>query len=102
MAVMGNVPYSIPILTRWLFILIGMVVDTFANMTRQISMIPWLIRDVQVVVAMVTRSVISCSEQFSAVQHVEMITIFFCYNLLRLFPQCLHFTNTIGLQILRG
>ena len=80
-----------------------MVVDTFANMTRQISMIPWLIRDVQVVVAMVTRSVIFSSEQFSAVQHVEMITIlFFCYNLLRLSPQCLHLTNTIGLQILRG
>ena len=54
-----------------------MVVDTFANMTRQISIIPWLICDVQVVVAMVTRSVISSSEQFSAVQHVEMITILF-------------------------
>ena len=67
------------------------------------SMIRWLIRDVQMVVAMVTRSVISSSEQFSAVQHVETITIlFFCYNLLRLSPQCLHFTNTIGLQILRG
>ena len=66
-------------------------------MTR---MIPWLIRDVQVVVAMVTRSVIS-SEQFSAVQHVEMI-IFFCYNLLRLSLQYLHFTNTIGLEIFRG
>ena len=77
-----------------------MVVDTFANMTRQISMILWLICDVQVVVAMVTRSVISPSEQFSAVQHVEMITILFlAYNLLRL---SLHFTNTIGLQILRG
>ena len=50
-----------------------MVLDTFANMTQQIS---WLIRDVQVVVALVTRSVISSSEQFSAVQHVEMITIF--------------------------
>ena len=50
------------------------MVDTFANMTRQIS---WLIRDVQVVVAMVTRSVVSSSEQFSAVQHVEMITILF-------------------------
>ena len=54
-----------------------MVVDTFANMTQQTSMIPWLICDVQVVVAMVTRSVISSSEQFSAVQHVEMITILF-------------------------
>ena len=53
-----------------------MVVDTFANMTQQISMIPWLICDVQVVVAMVTRSVISSSEKFSAVQYVEMITIF--------------------------
>ena len=64
-----------------------MVVDTFANMTRQISMIPWLICDVQVVVAMVTRLVISSSEQFSAVQHVEMMTIlFFAYNLLRLSP----------------
>ena len=52
-----------------------MVVDTFPNMTQQISMIPWLICDVQVVVAMVTRSVISSSEQFSAVQRVEMITI---------------------------
>ena len=81
-----------------------MVVDTFANMIRQISMIPWLICDVQVVIAMVTRSVISSSEQFSAVQHVEMITIlsFFCYNLLRLSPQCLHFTNTIGPEVLRG
>ena len=80
-----------------------MVVDTFANMTQQISMIPWLICDVQVVVAMVTRSVISFNEQFSAVQHVEMITIlFFCYNLLRLSPQCLHFTNTIGPEVLRG
>ena len=76
-----------------------MVVDTFANMARQISMIPWLIRDVQVVVAMVIGSVISSSEQFSA---VEMIILFFCYNLLRLFPQRLHFTNTIGLEILRG
>ena len=54
-----------------------MVVDTFANMTQQIPMIPWLICDVQVVVAMVTRSVISSSEQFSAVQRVEMITILF-------------------------
>ena len=54
-----------------------MVVDTFVNMTRQISMIPWLICDVQVEVAMVTRSVISSSEQFSAVEHVEMITILF-------------------------
>ena len=54
-----------------------MVVDTFANITRQISMIPWLIRDVQVVVAMVTGSVISSSEQFSAVQRVKMITILF-------------------------
>ena len=80
-----------------------MVVDTFANMTGQISIIPWLICDVQVVVAMVTRSVISSSEQFSAVQHVEMMTIlFFCYSLLRPSPQCLHFTNTIGLEILRG
>ena len=79
-----------------------MVVDTFANMTQQISMIPWLICDVQVVVAMVTRSVISSNEQFSAVQRVEMIIIlFFCYNLLRLSPQCLHFTNAIGLEILR-
>ena len=48
-----------------------MVVDIFANMTQQIFMIPWLIYDVHVVVAMVTRSVIS-SEQFSAVQHVEI------------------------------
>ena len=77
--------------------------DTFANMIRQISMIPWLICDVQVVVAMITRSVISSSEQFSAVQHMEMMTfLFLLYNLLRLSPQCLHFTNTIGLQILRG
>ena len=56
-----------------------MVVDIFANMTQQISMIPWLICDVQVVVAMVARSVISSSEQFSAVQHVEMITILFFF-----------------------
>ena len=82
--------------------MIGMVVDTFANMARQISMIPWLIHDVQMVVAMVTRSVIYSIEQFCTVQHVEMITIPFCYNLLRLSPQCLHFTNTIGLEILRG
>ena len=54
-----------------------MVVDTFANMTQQITMIPWLLCDVQVVVAIVTRSVISSSEQFSAVQRVEMITILF-------------------------
>ena len=54
-----------------------MVVDTFANMTQQISMIPWLICDVQVVVAMVTRSVFSSSEQFSAVQRVEIIIILF-------------------------
>ena len=51
--------------------------DTFANMTRQISMILWLICDVQEVVAMVTRSVMSSSEQFGAVQHVEMMTILF-------------------------
>ena len=38
-------------------------------------MIPWLVCDVQVVVSMVTRSVISSREQFSAVQHVEMMTI---------------------------
>ena len=63
-----------------------MVVDTFANMTQQISMIPWLIRDVQVVVAMVTRSVISFSEQFSAVQHVEMITILFLLQLAEALP----------------
>ena len=63
----------------------------------KISMIPWLVCNVQVVVAMVTRSVISSSKQFSAVQHVEMVTIlFFCYNMLRLSPQCLHFINTIG------
>ena len=63
-----------------------MVVDTFANMTRQISMIPWLIRDVQVVVAMVTGSVISSSEQFSAVQRVKMITIFFLLQLAQTLP----------------
>ena len=51
--------------------------DTFVNMIRQMSMIPWLICDVPVVVAMVTRSVISSSEQFSAVQHVEMMTFLF-------------------------
>ena len=51
--------------------------DTFASMIRQIYMIPWMICDVQVVVAMVTRSVISSSEQFSAVQHVEMMTFLF-------------------------
>ena len=78
-----------------------MVVDTFANMTQQISMIPWLICDVQVVVAMVTRSVISSSEQFSAVQCVEMITILFLLQLAQALPQCLHFTNAIGLEILR-
>ena len=63
-----------------------MVVDTFANMTRQISMIPWLICDVQVVVSMVTRLVISSSEQFSAVQHVEMITILFLLQLAQTLP----------------
>ena len=46
-------------------------------MTQQISMIPRLMCDVQVVVTMVTRSVISSSEQFSAVQRVKMITILF-------------------------
>ena len=55
--------------------------NTFANITQQISMIPWLIRDVQVVVAMVTRSVISSREQFSAVKHVEMITFLFLLQL---------------------
>ena len=63
-----------------------MVVDTFANMTQQISMIPWLICDVQVVVAMVTKSVISSNEQFSAVQHVEMITILFLLQLTQALP----------------
>ena len=63
-----------------------MVVDTFANTTRQIIMIPWLICDVQVVVAMVTRSVISSSEQFSAVQYVEMITILFLLQLAQTLP----------------
>ena len=63
-----------------------MVVDTFANMTRKISMIPWLIHDVQVVVAMVTRSVISSSEQFSAVQHVKMMTILFLLQLAQALP----------------
>ena len=63
-----------------------MVVDTFANMTQQISMIPWLICDVQVVVAMVTGSVISSSEQFSAVQRVEMITILFLLQLAQVLP----------------
>ena len=63
-----------------------MVVDTFANVTQQISMIPWLICDVQVVVAMVTRSVISSSERFSAVQHVEMITILFLLELAQALP----------------
>ena len=57
-----------------------------ANMTRQISMIPWLIRDVQVVVAMVTRLLFSSSEQFSAVQHVEMITILFLLQLAQAHP----------------
>ena len=66
-----------------------------------ISMIPWLICDVQVVVAMVTRSVISSSEQFSAVQRVEMITILFLLQLAQALPQCLHFTNAVGLEILR-
>ena len=59
------------------------MVDTFANMTRQIS---WLVRDVQVIVAMVTRSVVSSSEQFSAVQHVEMITILFFVRLAQALP----------------
>ena len=40
------------------------------------SMISWLVCDVQVVVAMITRSVISCSEQFNSVQHVDMMTIY--------------------------
>ena len=62
------------------------MVDTFANMTRQISIIPWLVCDVQVVVAMVTGSVISSSEQFSAVQHVEMITILFLLQLAQALP----------------
>ena len=63
-----------------------MVVDTFVNMTRQISMIPWLICDIQVVVAMVTRSVTSSCEQFSAVQHVEMMTILFLLQLAQALP----------------
>ena len=63
-----------------------MVVDTFANMIQQISMIPWLICDVQVVVAMVTRSVISSNEQVQAVQHVEMITILFLLQLTQALP----------------
>ena len=62
------------------------MVDTFANMTRQISIIPWLVCDVQVVVAMVTGSVISSSEQLSAVQHVEMITILFLLQLAQALP----------------
>ena len=62
------------------------MVDTFANMTRQISIIPWLVCDVQVVVAMVTGSVISSSEQFSAVQHVEMITILLLLQLAQALP----------------
>ena len=35
---------------------------------------------------MVTRSVISSSEQFSAVQHVEMITILFLLQLAQALP----------------
>ena len=62
-----------------------MVVDTFGNMTTNIHdskwWLPWLLGQ------------LSPSEQFSAVQHVEMITILFCCNLLRLSP---HFTNIIG------
>ena len=58
---------------------------------KQMSMIPWLICDVQVVVAMVTRSVISSSEQFSAVQRVEMTTIFFLLQLAQALPTMLAF-----------
>ena len=53
-------------------------------------MIPWLVCNVQVVVAMVTRSVVSSSEQFGNDDHS-----FFGYNMPRLSPQCLHFSNTI-------
>ena len=57
----------------------------------------------QVVVAMVTRSVTSSSEQFSAVQHVEMITILlFLLELAQALPAMFAFTNTIALEILRG
>ena len=37
------------------------------NMTRQKSMIPWLVCDVEVVIAMITRSVFSNQEQFNVV-----------------------------------
>ena len=43
-------------------------------------MIPWLVCNVQVVIAMVTRSVISSSEQSSAVQHVEMVAFWVSWS----------------------
>ena len=49
-------------------------------------MIPWLVCNVQVVVAMVTRSVVSSSEQFSAVQHVEMMSILFLVQHVQALP----------------
>ena len=58
-------------------------------------MIPWLVWDVQLLVAMVTRSVIS-SEQFSAVQHVEMMNILFLLHLAQALPTMFASVNTIG------
>ena len=45
----------------------------------------------QVVVAMVTRSVISSSEKFGAVQYVEMITILVLLQLAQALPAMLAF-----------
>ena len=52
---------------------------------------------------MVTRSVISSSEQFSAVQHVEMMTIlFFLVTTCSGSPHNSHSINTIGQGNWRG
>ena len=53
-----------------------MVVGAFVNMTEQNIHDPLWVCDVKVVVANFTKCsiFISCSKQFSAVQHVEVIT----------------------------
>ena len=66
------------------------VVDTFGNMTTNIH--DFMV-DVILSGACHGYLVSYPSEQFSAVQHVEMITILFLLQLAQALP---HFTNTIG------
>ena len=66
------------------------VVDTFGNMTTNIH--DFMV-DVILSGACHGYLVSYPSEQFSAVQHVEMITILFLLRLAQVLP---HFTNTIG------